>query len=170
MIRRPKSRPRSQQPTPEVLLAQLLDFLQRKFYQGHPVNFAKDRRRLLDWVVLWPAKWLNERAVTIPPDRYREIFYCVFQNALAFGNTNGITYLPAYLAKVIQSHFAHHEEEIYQEGKNLRTMVEETLLATGKLVAERQPDPVLDLARAARLLAPKRHAVKAPQKAQLTLL
>lgn len=93
------------QPTPQELRDELLGFLQRKFYPGQPVAFAKDRRRLLDWVILWPAKWLDDRGVTIPADRYRAIFMSVFMDGLRFGDTANITYLPAWLAKCIQSHF-----------------------------------------------------------------
>jgi hypothetical protein len=92
---RAKSNHVRKQPTPQELLDDLLGFLQRKFYQGQPVAFAKDRRRLLDWVVLWPAAWLDERGVTLPAARYREIFMSVFMDGLRFGNTENITYLPA---------------------------------------------------------------------------
>ena len=170
-MRRPrKNLPERHQPTPDALLAELLDFLQRKFYEGHAVNFTKDRRRLLDWVVLWPAKWLNERGVTLPAERYREIFFTVFMDGLVFGNVGQITYLPAWLAKVIQSHFQHHGDEIYQEAKSMRSMVEETMILTGKL-AVRKADPVNTLAQAAALLRqPKKRSKIRPQKAQLSLL
>jgi hypothetical protein len=144
-------------------------FLERKFYQGHRIEFVKDRPRLLDWVVLWPARWLDDRGVTIPADRYRDIVMGVFMDSLRFGNTENITYLPAWLGKVIQSHFAVHGDEIYDEGKNLRAVLERTLLVAGRQVSP-APDPVRELAQAAHLLkAPKRPS-KAPVKAQLTLL
>jgi hypothetical protein len=172
MRRRSQPKPARKQPTPQELLDQILDFLQRKFYEGHPVSFAKDRPRLLDWVVLWPAKWLDDRGVTIPADRYRDIFFTVFLDALACGNTGNITYLPAYLAKVIQSHFAMHGDEYYAEAKSMRTLVENSIVLAGRL-AKPEADPVSDLARvaqASRLLRPKKKAPKAPVKAQLTLL
>lgn len=167
---RPRTqRPARKQPTPLELRDSLLDFLERKFYQGHRIQFLKDRQRLLAWVVLWPAKWLNERGVTIPADRYREIFMAVFMDSLRFGQVEKVTYFPAWLAKVIQSHFAIHGEDIYDEGKNLRTVIERTLLVAGKQQGH-GPDPVRDLAQAARLLkAPKRPS-KSPVKQQLTLL
>src|SRR5579872_3818331 len=93
-------RPAAKQPTPQELLDGLLDFVQRKFYSDHPLAFTKDRPRLLKWVVLWPAAWLNKRGVTLPADRYREIFMAVFMDGLRFGDTGNITYFPAYLAKI----------------------------------------------------------------------
>lgn len=160
---------RRQQPTPVELRDSLMDFLERKFYQGHRIEFVKDRPRLLSWVVLWPAKWLQEHGVTIPAERYREIFMNVFMDGLRFGHTENITYLPAWLAKVIQSHFACHGDEIYDEGKNLRAVVDRTLLVVGKQVSQ-APDPVRELAQAARLLKPKRTPATVSQPKQLNLL
>jgi hypothetical protein len=164
------NRPGRKQPTPQELLTELSDFLQRKFYEGRAVEFAKDRRRLLDWVILWPARWLDKRGVTIPADRYREIFMAVFMDGLRFGNTGNITYLPAWLAKLIQSHFEHHGDQIYAEAKSMRTMVEHAVLVTGKLAQNPAPDPIRELAQAARLLASNKRVRIAPIKDQLTLL
>ena len=161
--------PARKQPTPVELRDSLLEFIERKFYQGHRIEFVKDRPRLLDWVVLWLARWLDERGVTIPADRYREIVTGVLMDALRFGNTENITYLPAWLAKVLQSHVAVHGDEIYDEGKNLRSVLERTLLVTGRQVG-RVPDPVRELAQAAKLLKPKTRPQKPAVNAQLTLL
>lgn len=169
MRRSARNQDRPKQVTPLELRDQCLDFLQRKFYEGHPITFAKDRRRLLEWVVLWPAKWLDDRGVTITTDRYREIFMRVFMDALAFGTTK-ITYLPAYLAKTIQSHFDHHGDEYYEEAKSVRALTENALAITGKLAQVAPPDPVRDLAAAARLLKPKKVPQQSPVKDQLTLL
>src|ERR1035437_2218454 len=105
------------QQTSQELLDDLLGFLERKYYEGHRIEYLKDRRRLLAWVVLWPATWLHERGVTLPDERYRQIFMGVFMDALRLGDTGNIKYLPAWLAKVIQSHFAVHGDEIYEQAK-----------------------------------------------------
>lgn len=162
-------RMKPRQSTPQELLDTLLDFLQRKFYPEHPLNFAKDRPRLLKWVVLWPAAWLNKRGVTLPADRYREIFMTVFMDGLRFGNTGNITYLPAWLAKTIQSHFVHHGDEIYDEAKSMRNLVDHAITVAGRSV---QPtsDPVRDLATAASLLKPRKRPSKPSRKSQLDLL
>jgi hypothetical protein len=157
------------QPTPQELLDGLLDFLSRKFYQNHPLQFAKDRPRLLDWVVLWPARWFDERGVTIPATEYRKIFESVFMQALVFGKAEKITYFPAYLAKVIQSHFAMHGEEYYESAKSMRNQVDHALLIAGS-ARHAAPDPVRELAQAARLVKPKKLPRKPPVNAQLTLL
>jgi len=158
------------QSTPQELLDELLQFLQMKFYSGHPIEFAKDRPRLLDWVVLWPARWFDQRGVTITSDRYRSIFFQVFTDALRFGNTGNITYLPAWLAKTIQSHFSIHGEDYYNEAKMVRDQAQTALLSLGRMV-KAGPDPVRDLAALAALIKTSRKPVKkAPINDQLNLL
>jgi hypothetical protein len=166
-------------PTSQELLQDLLDFLQRKFYPDRPKAFAQDRRRLLDWVILWPAKWLDERGVTIPATQYKDLFFRVFMDGLRFGNTGNVTYLPAWLAKVIQSHFVHHGDEIYQQAKSVRTMTENAMVLAGRLVVKNESisDPVRDLANAALLLkktsrrkSDRNSDRNTPKKRQLTLL
>lgn len=144
------------QSTSKDLIGDLLAFLQRKFYADDAVSFAKDKRRLLQWVVLWPASWLHKRGVSVPEDKYREIFMAVFVQALQLGNTGSITYRPAWLAKVIQSHFDHHGDEIYAQAKSMRSLAENALMVTGKFAQPSQPDLTRDLALASQLLsAPK---------------
>jgi len=167
-MRRP--RPILKQPTSQELRDTLLDFLERKFYPGRSVVFKKDRRLLLDWVVLWPAKWLDEKAVTIPADEYRKLFLDVFMDGIVHGtNPENIHYLPAYLAKIIQSHFACHGDEIYERAKSLRTVMDRVSTTLAGL-PRRQPDPIRELAAAARLLRVKKTPPKPPVNAQLTLL
>jgi len=77
---------RISQPTPVELRDACLDLLRRKFYGTTPEearSFAQDCSRLLAWVVLWPASWLNGRGVTIHGDDYRKIFADVFMQAAA---------------------------------------------------------------------------------------
>lgn len=157
-----------QQQTPAELRDRLLDFLERKFYQGHPIPFSKDRPRLLAWVVLWPAKWFDQRGVTVTSDRYAEIFFQVFFDAQIHG-TEKVTYLPAWLAKVIQSHFAHHGDEYYEAAKTVRAAVETALMVAGRSQGP-SPDPVRALAQAARLLKPSKRVAKPPVNDQLPLL
>lgn len=159
---------RPKQQTSQELRDELLGFLQRKFYQGDGVAFAKDRRRLLDWVVLWPACWLNERAVTVTADRYRSIFMAVLMEAVIHGSEK-VRYRPAWLRQVIQSHFAVHGDEYYEEAKSVRNLVENAVLMAGRSVVA-APDPVRELATAKALLTPPKRGVKPVAKEQLSLL
>ncbi|MDE2020942.1 MAG: hypothetical protein KGJ13_11450, partial [Patescibacteria group bacterium] len=106
------------------MAAELMDFVQTKFYEGDPAGFSKDRRRLLQWVILWPAEFLDEKGVTLPPDRLKQIFVDTILLALQQGNTGNIKYRPAWLGRVIQSHFKIHWDDIYQEAKSARLLAE----------------------------------------------
>ncbi|MEI8288818.1 MAG: hypothetical protein WCH99_05050 [Verrucomicrobiota bacterium] len=162
---RPKNYNRLKQPTPKELTDSCLAFLQTKFYTepGDDKCFAQDRSKLLSWVVLWPAGWLNSRAVTIHGDAYREIFIKVFMNAAAHMESK-VKYRPAYLRQVIQSHWRIHGEDYYDQAKAVRNLVDHTLMIAGqsRLPA---PDPVRQMAEAAKLLRPVKRPVKTAVKA-----
>lgn len=143
----------------------LLDIVRAKFYTGHAVEFAKDRPRLLSWVILWPATWLSDRGVTLPPDRYSAILGQVLVDAAAFSEPTKVTYLPAYLRQCMQSHWRIHGEEYYEEGKAIRTKVEATMFAVAQQPRQAAQDPVRDLAMAARLLKATK-SQKRPKQAQ----
>ena len=158
-----KNYQRFKQPMPEELTASLLDFLRRKFYTepGDEKRFLQDRSRLLSWVVLWPASWLNARGVSIHGDAYRDIFFKVMFQADAH-RSERIKYRPAWLKYVLQSHFRIHGEEFQAEGKNLRNIADHLLLVAGKAVKP-GPDPVREMAAARQILAtmkPRKRAIK----------
>jgi hypothetical protein len=158
-----------QQPTPKELTDDLLGFLQRKFYAGDPKCFAQDRSRLLAWAVLWPAAWLNGKGVSIPPERYRQIFMAVFMDSLVHG-TSKIKYRPAWLRQVIQSHFRIHGDEVYAEAKSARTLVENALALGCKAPVAARPDPIRELALAHKLVLPSKRVKQSPHNDQLSLL
>jgi hypothetical protein len=169
LMRPPRPTFQRKQQTSQDLRDDLMQFIQRKFYEGHAVQFQKDYRNLLDWVVLWPAKWLIEKGVSLPDDRYRATLMSILMDALRFGNTEVIRYLPAWLGQVIQKHFAIHGDEIYESAKSIRTLAEHALLSAGKAAVAR-PDPVRELAAAARLVKPTKARSKTAVKEQLSLL
>ena len=163
---------RLKQPTPKELTDSCLDFLRRKFYNqpGDDRCFAQDRSRLLSWVVLWPASWLNSRAVTIHGDAYREIFHKVFFQADAH-RSDKIKYRPAWMKMVIQSHFKIHGEEYYNQAKAVRNLVDHTMLIVGHIKTP-AADPVREMANARQILTsgkPKKSAAQPPVKSQLKL-
>jgi hypothetical protein len=163
------------QPAPEDLTADLLGIIQRKFYEGDAVAFNKDKRRLLKWAVLWPATYMEERGVTLPPGRYKEIFLEIIMLALQQGNTGQIKYRPAWLGKVVQSHFKIHWEEIYDEAKSARSLADHALAMIGKIpVATKAADPVREMALAAQLLKgtgrPSKRVLKSTLQEQPNLL
>ena len=159
---------RPKQPTPKELTDGLLNLIRSKWYQGDAASFAKDRSRLLSWVVLWPASWLNSRGVTISTERYREVVSKIILNAVVFG-TEKVRYRPAWLKQVVQSHFRIHGDEIYAAAKSLRTLVENTILLAGR-PAQAAPDPIREMAAARALIQASKLPPKRPAKEQLSLL
>lgn len=145
---------RAIQQTPKEVLEALLGLVQRKFYAGDAVNFAKDKKRILQWALLWPAReWFKPKSVSLPAARYQEILTKVIMEATIY-QAEKINYRPAWLARVIQSHFAMHGDEIYEEGKAVRNVAENALLALGKLPV-REDALVNDFAAASHLLDAK---------------
>lgn len=163
---------RLKQPTPKELVDSCLELLRTKFYNqpGDDKCFAQDRKRLLAWVVLWPASWLNKKGVTIHGDAYREIFVKVFIQAAAHVQSK-VKYRPAYLRHVIQSHFEIHGEEYYEQAKAVRNQVEHAMILVGR-PAVATPDPVRQMAEARDLLAAptrRKTVAKTPTKAAINL-
>jgi hypothetical protein len=157
-------KPRPKQPLAAEIRDSILDLIRTKFYSGHAISFAKDRPRLLSWVVLYPASWLNERGVTLQGDRYRAIMSGILIDAAAHLAQSKVTYLPAYLRQVIQSHWRIHGETYYEEAKSMRNLVEHAVIIAGKnRVAA--TDPVRELAQAASLLKATK-SQKRPKQAQ----
>jgi hypothetical protein len=167
-MKRPK--PILKQPMTKELKDSCLGILRSKFYAGDDKCFFQDQRDLLRWVVLYMASWLYRKGVTIHGDRYREIFSKVFLQAAAHVRTK-IKYRPVYLRQVIEDHLKHHGEKYYEEAKATRNLVDQQLEVLGKMRIN-QPDPVRELAEAAKILAavnPKKTTSKAVVKQQLNL-
>lgn len=161
---------RLKQPVSTELRDSCLNILRSKFYIGDDQSFYKDRQDLLRDVVLWPASWLNSRGVTIHGEEYRQLFVKIFIEAAAHVQSK-VRYRPAYLRHVIQEHFRHHGEDLYDSAKATRNLVEGTMLLIGKTTSI-QADPVRELAAARDILTgrkPKKCASKQPVKSQLTL-
>lgn len=159
---------RPKQPTPKELTNDLLGFLERKFYAGDRVSFAKDRSRLLAWVVLWPAAWLTGRGVSVPADRYRQIFLSVMMAAVVHGSEK-VKYRPAWLRTVIQSHFRLHGDEYYAEAKSARSLVENAMVLVSRPLRA-QSSPIRELAAARAILVANKTPKQSTAKEQLSLL
>lgn len=166
-------RPQRKQPTPDELRDKILHFIQTHFYQGQAVEFAKDRRRLLEWVVLKLAVYLDDKAVSISTERYLQIMMDeVLMPALRCGDTGNITYLPAWLGKTVESHLRIHGEDYYNEGKARRDNIQTHLAVALNAcqVGLQARDPIREMADASRLLKTPKRVVKPVKKEQLNLL
>ena len=166
------TRPQARQPRSDEVRDTILNFIRTHFYQGHFVDFAKQQRDLLRWVVFELAVYLDARAVTIPATRYIEIMVGkkgILMEALQFMVASKINYIPAYLRQCVQSHLSIRGEDYYNEGKSLRSALD-AALKFAQVRPAGEPDPVRDLSAAARLLKPRKPAFKAPKNQQPTLL
>lgn len=170
-LKRKAAAERPRQQLPVEIIGDLMTAVRNGFYGGDEKWFPQqaDIRRM---VVTWPAAWLNQRGVTLSPERYKALLLGIFNDIKAFGNTGGVKYWPRYLRFCLQEHFKHHGEEIYEEAKALRNQVETALMA-GRQAAEasRGADPVAAVALVHQALV-KGHRRKhrpAPGK-QLSLL
>lgn len=169
-----QSSSRPKQSVPAEIVQDLMRAIQNQFY---PDSFC-DKKAAKQWgqdsnfirlrVVLWPASWLNKRGVTLKPIRYKQIILEVLNEIKAHGQTGVIKYWPGYLAKCIQERFKYRSEEIYQEGKNLRALTENTLASLGS-INHSGPDPIRVLAEARNdlLKTKKKPSKQAPKQLDL---
>jgi len=148
---------RPKQPLPSEIVNSLLAVIRNQFYPDASLGgeaakqWFQDQNFIRVRVVLWPAAWLNKRGVTLDPARYKQILLEVFQDIKRHGATDAVKFWPGYLAKCVQDHFAHHEDEIYTEAKALRVQLERAM-ASATAATTRQPDPVERLAAAHQVL------------------
>ena len=174
LIEMKHNRPPRKQHTSVELRDSILHFIQTHFYPGQNVMFYKHTPDLLKWVVLKLAAYLDDKAVSIPTDRYLEIMVGnsqkpgILMQALQFGDTGNITYLPGYLGICVERHLKIHGEDYYEEGKALRNHIDGALALAHKGIQGR--DPIRELADASRLLkSAKKQPFKPASKAQLSL-
>ena len=156
----------------------LLGYIRVHFYRDLPAErFFADRSLLLRFVVLWPAKWLAERGVSLPSERYQSIM-------VGSGNPRGILVDAAtlgepprnpvaYLGAVVQRHWRIHGDEYYEEAKSLRPRLEQLVAGLSKATVQPAPqrNAVELLSEAASLVTTARRRKSAAKPAsQLDLL
>ena len=157
----------------------ILGYIRVHWYRDlPPERFFGDRALLLRFVVLWPAKWLAERGVSLPAERYKSIMVGpsnprgILVDAATLGEParNPIR----YLGHVVQSHWRIHGETYYEEAKALRPRIDQLMsqiqTAAAAGTASRRTAVEL-MADAAALAAPtRRRKPAAKPAAQLDLL
>jgi hypothetical protein len=93
---------------PSAFAPACLNLLRRRFYPrpGDARQFALDRRRLLTWVICYPAIWFHARGVTLRPETLCQIL----RRALPKTSTTTAesSYRPARLRQHLQKHLARH--------------------------------------------------------------
>jgi len=107
---------------------QTLATIRRRFYSAQPpAAFHRDRRMLLS-ALTWPAVWLERRALTCSPARYRSLLDDRLEAVAAHGDPARYGgYFPAYLLKCLQDWFQHHGDELDAELKHVRNALDQVL-------------------------------------------
>ncbi len=160
-------------PEPDALTAtldELLGTIRLHFYLHRPVDYRRDRRRLLH-ALTWPATWLEERGLTCAPPRYHTLIAERLHAIAAHGNPAVYdAYFPTYLLKCLQDWFDRHGDDLYGELKHIRNALDQ-ILASARFAARvqrhaRQLDLLVSTHRLLerRLDGPQEHATD-----QLTL-
>lgn len=157
MKRRPSLRPK--QDLPGDLVDSLLASIGELYYPARASTpaerkrWAQDRHWYRQRVITWAAAWLNNRAVTLPTVRFKQILLDKLTEIKRFAPEK-VQNWPRFITKCIQDHFQHNGETIYEEGKTLRAQLETTL---SKLppAGPSAPDPIRVLALAHQLTKPK---------------
>jgi len=158
--------PKSRQETPAAMLNDLVRTVRSQFCPELSNDDWYPHVRFVKRLLTYGASYLNKRGVTLPPARYQAIYQHIFQGIKAHGQTASVTYWPGYLLRCVQSHFKHHGDEYYEEGKNMRALAERALYATQRAQeAAQTADPVEVYAQAhAVLAAPKRRQGERPRR------
>ena len=119
-----------------------------------PRDWFADQAFIKARVVLWPAKWLDARGLTLPAERYFEIVITKLNDVHAHHGQETFKYLPGYLTKCMQDHFKHNEQAIHDEAKAFSAAVD---AAIGKAQSVPAADPVRAMAAAQELVSTKRN-------------
>jgi hypothetical protein len=166
---KPPIEDRPKQETPEATVNELLLMIKGQFYDGQLAEdkFYKDRPFLKKRVVMHLASWLDRKGFTLPPERYREIFLHVLNDAKTFvgakrdgTGTDRVIHNPTgFLMVCLQKHLKVNEDKYHDEAKGVTLQVQAALT---KASAAPQIDQVATMAAAAALITPKRRVCTKP--------
>lgn len=155
---RPRRPDRPKQQLPTEIVDSLLACIGELFYPARSSSPAKRKRWAQDrhWyrqrVITWAARWLDSRAVTLRPDRFKQLLLDKLADIKRHAPEQVINW-PRYITKCIQDHFQHNGEAIYNEAKTLTVQIDNALSRLP--AAPREPDPIRVLALAHQVNKPK---------------
>lgn len=164
---------RPTQDVPSEIVDVLMRAIQNQFYpesfrsKEGAKKWGQEKHFIMRQVVLWPAGWLDDHGITLSPGRYKQIILTILKEIKVFGAGDAIEYFPRYLSKCVQSHFAHNEDAIHDEGKSFRNQLDRAL---GRIGGQRGPDPVASMAASLKVLnANRRQKTRKADGEQLSL-
>lgn len=97
--------------------------VRRDFYKGKPDKTWFAQQAMVKKALLYPARWLHEKAVEIPAARYEAILTDILDTAARHGDLSKVTYMSRYLLFCVQEHMSHHGDKYYREGVSIRNVV-----------------------------------------------
>lgn len=161
---------RPKQYIPADISNSLLDCIGEMFYPdrtrtpGERKRWAQDRHWYRQRVITWAARWLDSRAVTLTPERFKQELLDKLSDIKRHAPERVINW-PRYITKGIQDHFAHNGERIYEEAKALRNQID-AAIDKARISGTSRPetlDPIRVLALAHQVNKPRKKAVAKPQ-------
>jgi hypothetical protein len=131
---------RPKQQLPGEIVADIMSAIRGQFYpDATPKQWMQEGTFIKREFVLYFAAWLDKKGVTLKPERYKQILLERLNEIKIHGKTEAIKYFPGYLKHSLQQHLKFHGEDYYNEGKNLRAQLENTL--------SKLPGPTVDPVR-----------------------
>jgi hypothetical protein len=114
-------------------------------------------------LVLWSARWLDDKGVTLSPEEFKKI---ILEKLLDVKMHAGeIRYLPKYLTKCVQDHFNHNKDEIYARAKSVTAALDNALARAQ--IAQGGIDPIRVLAAAAQVIkVPKKRKAESGESSR----
>ena len=111
--------------TPSAVLEDLMQQVRAYLYSALPDRAWFTQQERVKATLTLPAKWLDDRKVELPAERYQKLLEDILATIKAKGRkpTQMGKFPCLYLHSCVESHMRHHGEEYYNEGKGIRNRV-----------------------------------------------
>lgn len=118
--------------TPAAVLEDLMKQVRETFYAKLPPRSWFTQQERVKAALTLPAKWLDERKVELPAERYEAILRGILATICAHGRRDVGAYPCAYLWSCVEAHLRHHGDKYYEEGKSVRNAADRALAIVEK--------------------------------------
>lgn len=146
---------------PEAVIEELLKKARAILYRSLPDHSWFTQQGRVKAALTLPAKWLDDRKVELPAERYQAILDSILDTVKAKGRRDLGAFPCAYLHRCVQTHLQHHGDDYYAEGKTVRNIADRafTFLAKAKAGAD-QTVPTLAKVHATLAVGRRKPKVK----------
>jgi hypothetical protein len=110
---------------PAAVLEDLMKQVRALLYTALPDRAWYTQQERVKATLTLPAKWLDDRKVELPAERYQKLLEGVLATIRSHGRKPAqLGKFPCiYLHSCVESHMRHHGDEYYYEGKGIRNRV-----------------------------------------------